>query len=172
MKPKVLVLILAIFAAVFALLAFRIASKNPLAARQTEPSTDRLRWHIAKAKREERQKVGISTGVSSYVGTENESIEQAFVDYTVVVAKPIAEKTYQRDDNNLRTWYKFQIVDRLTELKDSRCVDCFKLTPPSDLLPLSSNEFLIPKDGGRMVLDGVEIEQTEPGFPEFQNDQE
>ena len=170
MKRKIVVVALVAFAGIFIVIAFKVTSKTP--QKPKEPSTDRLKWHVAEAKREGRQKVAISTGMSTYLGSENASLESAFSDYTVVVAKPITKRTYQRDGNSLRTWYKFQIQEPLTQLKNPPCLGCFSLTPPSDLLPLGSNEFLVPRDGGRFVLDGVEIDQAEPGFPEFEDNQQ
>jgi hypothetical protein len=170
MKAKLLIFTPVAFAGLVALIAFSVASKNPQPPKK-EPSRDRLKWHIAQAKKEGRQRVVISTGMSTYVGGENASVDTALADYTVVVAKPIAKRTYQRDDNNLRTWYTFQILDALTEFKHPACSGCFTLTTPSDLLPLNPDELLIPRDGGTVTLDGIEIEQTETGFPEFENNQ-
>lgn len=170
MKTKVIILLSAGAVALCTLIAFETASKNQQ-QRKLEPTSGRLKWHAAEAKREGNTKVVISTNLNSYLGSENSSIEQAFVDYSVVVAEPVAKQTYEYDDNNLRTWYKFRIIDALNGLKNPACADCVTLAPPAELLPLDSNEFVLPHEGGNLSIDGIEIEQREPGFSQFQKNQ-
>jgi len=168
MKVKLLVSVLCI--GVLSLIGFKAASRNSQQPKE-EPTRDRLKWSVGEAKRQGRQQVVISAPFIDYLGAENRDIEQAINDYSVVVAQPIEKKTYQVSDNDLRTWYRFVIVEALTPLKDTACPGFLAMSQPADIRPLESNEFLPPKHGGRLMLDGVKIIQTEPGFPEFENSQ-
>jgi hypothetical protein len=169
MKIKPLVVASIIFVGIVSLIVLTVASKNQQP--KSVPSKNRIKWHAAEAKKEGQQKVTIPTGIIDYAGSENNSIEQFLSDYTVVVAKPVDQRTYQADDNTLMTWYKFRIVDALTQLKNPVCFGCLSLVPPSDIPIDFSNEFLVPRTGGTMTIDGVEINQKEDGFPEFQQSQ-
>ncbi|SRR6266404_549443 len=170
MKVKFLLLVLIVCVGCLSLIALSTASKNHQEPKKA-PTRGRLKWHVEEAKKEGRRQVIISSGILEYLGTANTDIEQAFNDYTVVVAQPISKQTYQVSDNDLLTWYRFRIVDALTALKNPACFGCLGVTPPSDIPPLDSNEFLIAKAGGRLMLDGVEVIQTERGFPEFEDNQ-
>jgi hypothetical protein len=134
------------------------------------PKRGRLQWHAAKAKKEGKQLVEIPTGITDYPGRKNKSIEQALTEYTVVIAEPTATYTNQVNDNNLLTWYKFNILDILTPVRTPPCVGCMTLTPPHEI-PINTNEVWIPRGGGTLVIDGVEIRQREPGFPPFEEGQ-
>jgi hypothetical protein len=46
------------------------------------------------------------------------------------------------------------------------------LTPPIDLPVDNATEFLVPRNGGIIRIDDVEVHQLEPDFPEFQTNQE
>src|SRR5437762_12653491 len=39
------------------------------------------------------------------------SLDEMLRDYSVVIATPIAEKSYLVDDDTIATWYKFAILD-------------------------------------------------------------
>ena len=134
------------------------------------PKRGRLQWHAAKAKKEGKQRVEIPTRIFDYLGRKNNSIEQAFGDYTVVIAESTAKRTVQVSDNDLLTWYKFNVLDVLTPVKAPPCPGCMTLQPPNDV-PINANEVWIPRNGGALVIDGVEIRQQEPGFPPFEDGQ-
>jgi len=83
----------------------------------------------------------------------------------------VGKWTYQVDDNTLITWHKFSIVDALTQFKNPICPGCLSLTAPPDIPIDFNSEFLVPRTGGTVTIDGVEVEQREAGFPDFQQNQ-
>jgi hypothetical protein len=169
MKPKLTFLVLAggvLLSIGLVRTASRVHQQQAL-----EPTQNQLQWHAAEAKSRGQNKVTIPAPITDYLGSVNPSIEQAFKDYTVVVAQVISKRTYQSDGNLLRTWYTFRIVDSLTPLKNPACLGCLSLSPPPDV-PIDYNtEFLVPRNGGSITLNGVEIEQKEAGFEQFQENE-
>lgn len=165
MKTRFLVVVSVLFVGIVTLVVWTVASKHQ---KSEVPSKNRLKWHAAEAKKSGKQRVVIPAGIRDYLGTENNSIDQVFSDYTVVVAKPVGKWTYQADDNSLVTWHKFTIVDPVTQLKNPLCPGCLSVTPPSDIPIDFTTEFLVPRAGGTMTIDGVDVEQREDGFPDFQ----
>jgi hypothetical protein len=100
-------------------------------------------------------------------GDDSEELDEAVSAYTVVIAKPIASRSYQQSGDNLITWTKFKIDESLTEIRPQRCFGCNSLDPPSDMLPLLSGEFLVPRRGGTLVQDGIQLTEVEKAFPLF-----
>ncbi|MFY9622369.1 MAG: hypothetical protein WAM70_16470 [Pyrinomonadaceae bacterium] len=168
MKTRLLVVASMLFVGIVTLIVWTVASKQQ---QSKVPSSNRLKWHAAEAKKSGKQRVVIPAGIRDYLGTENNSIDQVFSDYTVVVARPVGKWTYQADDNSLITWHKFTIVDAVTKMKSPICLGCLSVTPPSDIPVDFTNEFLVPRAGGTMTIDGVEVEQSEAGFPDFQQNE-
>jgi hypothetical protein len=170
MKTKVLGFIL-IFAALLAVGLNHTASKDRRQPPQQplEPTHDRLRWASQKARMEGIRKVTLETPIGYYLGTASAiTVDRALSTYTVVVAKPIEQRTYRETDNDLITWYKFRILEALSETKSPPCPGCQTSTPPAEMFPLQPDEFFMPKSGGNLTEDGIEIEQIEPGFPKFE----
>jgi hypothetical protein len=104
-----------------------------------------------------------------YPGSANSiDIDQALATYTVVLAKPVESRTYELTSNDLITWYKFRIIESLSTPKSPACPSCEPTSAPTELLPLKPDEFLLAKNGGQLVIDGVEIEQVERDFPQYE----
>ena len=74
-------------------------------------------------------------------------------------------------DNEITTWNKFAIDEVLSEFRQLPCPACVPPQPPLSQLPLWSGEFLIPKTGGTVNVDGVDIEQRDENFPEYEFNQ-
>jgi len=165
--PKLLVVIVASIISVFVLASTRISSRQ-----ENAPKGNRLKWYADKAKRDGKQRVVVPGLMVEHLGSAAKEIDETLSEYSVVRAKLISRHTYQLDGDNLLTWYKFSLVETLTELKTPPCPNCLSLTPPLELPFDTAKEFLIPRNGGIVAIDGVEIEQIEPDFPDFQNNQE
>ena len=167
---RFLVLMTLCLGAFLGLIAFSVGSRNRQQQKEV-PSKDRLRWHAKEAKKEGRQTVVIPTPIIEYVGSKNRGLDHILDEYTIVTAQVVATRTVQADDNNLITWYKFVITDSLTPIRTPACLSCLTLTPPSDMPIDYSREFLVPKAGGTLMVDGVTVVQREGGFPELQQNQ-
>jgi|SRR5215216_195376 len=168
MKVK-LIAIVVLAAAVVAVGVVRTAStiqKKPV------PYKDRLKSYATEAKVKGQQKVVVPAPLVEYLGGAGTiSAEQAFASSTVVVAHVISTQSYYSDDQ-ITTWNKFATDEVLSEAKDLACPGCLPLATPSTLLPLQPGEFLIPKIGGTVNIDGVEVEQPVDSFPAYELNQQ
>jgi hypothetical protein len=168
MKIKLITLI--IFTVIFAL-GLTVASKIKPAQPQ-EPDNNRLDWHVQKAKKEGRTQVEIPAPIVEYLGTDDsENPKVALSAYTVVVAEPVATKTYEQNGNELISWTKFKTTEALSDLRPSRCPNCNSLVPPPEMLPVLEGEFLLPQVGGSIVKDGVRITEKRGNYPFYVNGQ-
>ncbi len=129
------------------------------------PTKNQLQWRADKAKNEGKQKVQISSPIVEYLGSFGD-MNELLTSHSVVIAQPVEQRTYP-DGNDVLTWYRFSILESLTKLKPPVCFDCQSAIPPHDMLPLKSGEFLLSKYGGKILIDGVEIEQIDAGYPDF-----
>jgi hypothetical protein len=87
-----------------------------------------------------------------------------------VVAHLISKQsTYS--DADITTWNKFAIAETLSEAKALPCPGCVPPSPPATVLPLSPGEFLLPKTGGTVHIDGVEVQQSVDDYPEYEVNQ-
>ena len=164
LKPLAVVAI-----AVLAVFAYTTISRTK-PQRKDVPNNNRLKWYAEEAKKEGKQKEVIPAGTTDYLGTDSPDLERSLAIYSVVVARPVEKRTFESSENSLSTWYKFSIVDALTPLRDPVCFGCVTLSPPLDM-PLGEHEFVILRNGGTLTIDGVEIEQRESGFPQFNEHQ-
>ena len=167
MKIKLIAVVL-LGAGVFGVGVIRSASTIQ---KKDVPNKDRLKWYAKEAKTEGREKVRIPAPIVEYLGDAGTiTSEEAFSSCTVVIAHLISKQSYPRD-NDITTWNKFAIDEVLSEAKELPCPGCLPGDPPSSLLPLQSGEFLISKNGGKVNIDGVEIEQIDRDFPDFEPNQ-
>jgi len=167
MKTRLVAIVLLVAAAV-AVGVVRTAStiqKKPV------PYKDRLKWYANQAKNKGQQKVAVPAPLVEYLGGAGTiSAEQAFSSSTVVVAHLISKQsTYS--DADITTWNKFAIDETLSEPKDLPCPGCVPPSPPATVLPLSPGEFLLPKTGGTVNIDGVEVQQSVDDYPEYELNQ-
>lgn len=165
--PRLLVVIVASIIGAHAFASTRNSNRQ-----ENAPKGNRLKWYADKAKRDGKQRVLVPGLIVEYAGSAANEIEETLTEYTVVRARLISQHTYQLDGDNLLTWYKFSVVENLTELRTPSCLSCLSLIPPLDIPIDNASEFLVPKNGGIVGIDGVEVRQFDPDFPDFQNHQE
>ena len=135
---------------------------------QRVPTTERLRWFAQQAKNEKLHTVTIPSLVVQYNGDSTEiSLDEAIEYSSVVVAELLEKKSYEQNGNNIITWNRFRIEEVLFEASKLPCPNCVPEKPPQEMLPLQPGEFLLSKSGGKLIIDGVNVEQKESGFPEF-----
>ncbi|MFL6277829.1 MAG: hypothetical protein ACJ74G_21790, partial [Blastocatellia bacterium] len=86
----------------------------------------------------------------------------------MILAVPIEKQSLPFQDAGIRTWYKFKIVEKLShkELKPCDCMPA-DLVAPQEMFPLSANEILVPRAGGSVMVDGVEVTEDDLQFPQF-----
>ncbi|HEX8128141.1 MAG TPA: hypothetical protein VF527_03500 [Pyrinomonadaceae bacterium] len=122
---------------------------------------------LAKARGQKR--VVVSNIVPTFTQTKN--LEQALNDYTVVVVKPVEEKSSTDHRGVTSTWYKLKILERITPLKTLTCEPCYQFEQPPEDMPVGRDEVLLHKIGGVEVVDGIEAVTLEQDFPPFQKNQ-
>ncbi|HYV14268.1 MAG TPA: hypothetical protein VE980_25400 [Pyrinomonadaceae bacterium] len=165
--PKLLVALVVTIVSVFVFASTRSSNRQ-----ENPPKGNLLKWYAAKAKKDGKQKVVVPGLMVEHVGSATKEIDETISDYTVVRARLISQHTYQVDGDHLLTWNKFSIVDTLTDLKTPPSPNFLSLTPPMDLPIDYATEFFVPRTGGVIRIDDVEVHEVEPDFPEFQTNQE
>ena len=141
-------------------LAFRaqkpIAQQPPPAQvsyESADPGTLKASILAAKARGESTVELAV-IGCGWDVG----SLRTALSTDTVVLAELVGRKTYA-DTWGLRTWYRFKLKETLVEHAPPRQLSGTFQSAPSDMLPISEDEFLIQASNGRMEIDGVTVIQ-------------
>lgn len=134
--------------------------------KQENVKPNSLRWFAAKARASRKDKIFIPTPVE-YLGADSNP-DELLSHATIVIARPVASYTYAPNDEDVVTWYKFRLIEKLNE--EAPCPRCPNRTPPNEILPVNNDEFLLPKYGGTLDVDGVEVTKGESDFPPFPED--
>lgn len=98
------------------------------------------------------------------------SLDDAFARYTISVGEPVLTRSYVIDDIGIATWYTVRVSETLSQKPLFQCSNCGALSmpdPPSDLLPLNSDEILIYRPGGTAQVSGVTFNEDVEQFPAF-----
>jgi len=113
-------------------------------------------WHVQQAKKMGRKQAEIPAPVPIYAAVNG--LDDALSRFTTVVVQPIEKKSYVQDRSGIVTWYKFKVVEYLSQPPQSVCPDCLNdIIVPEELLPLQGGEFLVYINGGVVTVDGVEV---------------
>ncbi|HVF54868.1 MAG TPA: hypothetical protein VM934_01885 [Pyrinomonadaceae bacterium] len=92
------------------------------------------------------------------------SLKTALSSYWAVVASPIEKHSITKENGDIRTWYKFRILESINPQKYNRCSDCpAPAVVPAEMLPLQTDEILLSERGGTVNVEGIEI-VTPPEF--------
>ncbi len=126
-----------------------------------------VKWYARLAKAKGQNKISILPRHVTYAD-EVKDLDDAVRLNRLVLAVPIEKRAFPFEDTGIRTWYKFKIVEELTHNKVSPC-QCGPpdLVAPPEMLPLKMDEILIPRGGGSITVDDVEVIQDDPQFPQF-----
>lgn len=124
------------------------------------PADDRgsLTWQARQAKESGRAAITISTPDALWA--EPESLNDALAHTTLTLAALVATET-THTDYEIVTWRKYHILERLSSQPVVRTDPLPESVPPS-LLPIGSDEFVIPELGGTVYIDGVAITMQNP----------
>jgi hypothetical protein len=127
----------------------------------------KLSWYAARAKAKGQREVVIVAPLATYAVPRD--LDEALAYYTLVIAEPLEQKSYVEDDERtIKTWYKLKLLEELSS-PTTRCTTCPDIEPPpTDFLPLQTNEFLTSRSEGEVEVDGVRIKQNDPEFPRFE----
>jgi hypothetical protein len=122
-----------------------------------------------RAKNQGERRVTAPGKIIDYAG-ENMGLDEALQNYSVVIAEPIESRSYVTDSSDeIRTAYKFRILETLSQRNAVFCNTCPALNDVSDKLqPALYNEFLFELSGGTVTVDGVEVTMASSGIPKFE----
>ena len=167
MKIKLIIIVLLVAAAA----AIGVVRTASTIQQKQAPDKDSLKWYAKEAKNKGQKKVGVPAPLVEYLGGAGLiSAEEAFSSSSVVVAHLVSKQSTYRN-NDIRTWNKFAIDETLSEAKELLNPGYAPSSPPATLLPLSPGEFLLPKTGGTVNIDGVEVRQFVEDYPEYELNQ-
>jgi hypothetical protein len=127
-------------------------------------SSSKIKAYTQKAKKEGKTSVSVPAAMPEYIGGM-ESADDVLSNLSLVIAEAIENKTYVHEADSIVTWYKFRIVEHLSQ---HHTVTYFHPgPPPEDFLPLNEDEFLIDREGGTVIFDGVRATTVNAEFPPF-----
>jgi hypothetical protein len=172
MKAKILGCV--ILLALLTVVVYKVASKNQRQPLEGIPQKNQLRWRVQQAKKEGLDKIEVEPPLIDYLGAEESDLNEVLQWYTVVVAKPVEQRTYEQTDtgNDLITWVRFRTIESLSPLRPPRCPACNSYTVPTEMLPLQPGEFLVPQTGGEKNVEGVNVREMSSNFPPFKSNRE
>ena len=134
---------------------------------QEESKPVTLQGLAEQAKAKGKHEVTFPTGATHLYGIA-QNVDEALSHFSLVVAVVVGRESYVDDSQEIRTWYKFKIVETLRRPPNEDCSACqVALKAPEAMLPLGDDEFLVLKDGGTVVIDGVKITSFDPNFPDL-----
>lgn len=114
-----------------------------------------LRARLKKAKPNANNEVVF--GAPEPILADVSSLDEALANYSVIIALPIDAMSIQTDPRNIVTYYKFRVLEKLSQKH-------LPLTGvpenlPSELPPLKDNEIYVLEGGGSVVIDGIKVTQ-------------
>lgn len=159
----VLVLILMGFGAK-ALLTSKWQNENR--AEWTERRT--LKEIARQARAAGRQQVTVRGPFIDYAGVDMD-LKTAVQAYSAFVVEPIQDKSYVADDDLILTWWRFRILDAISEKPAVFCATCPSAPEvPEDFRAITSDELILPVIGGTVGIDGVQVTLTNNSLPPFE----
>lgn len=149
MKAKIIISSIIVLLALTSLTAFKVRSrsqKEQIEELQNAPDKGTIAWHarLAKAKGERKVVLPRPDWIAFKCYSTAENLDEALSQYGAVVAQPISYRTYivstneLYKDNEIRTWYKFRILENLSDKPIPVCRNCGD--------PDSDREKLIPQE--------------------------
>ena len=163
--PKLLAATITLVVAIlvfFGILSFQ--DKAGIERLERSPERGKLVWYAQLAKAKGQHRVDLRPTVDYAVPR---TWDDALANYHLVVAEPVYSKSYATT-YDVQTWYKLRVVEELSA-PNASCADCGStITPPAELLPVQTGEFLTAKQGGETMVEGVRVTSSDPSFPDFE----
>ena len=126
--------------------------------------TIKERVELAKLRGKKQVIVPGTISLHPVVKTADE-MDKTLSSYSLVLAERIGEIGYLGNSNTINSWYKFRLVDLITQAQPGPAFARREL--PRELFPVKNDEILVPIPGGTVTLDGVEVTQRDQNFPPF-----
>jgi hypothetical protein len=135
---------------------------------ELEKAEDRgsVKWYARLAKAKGQNRISKSAPESCYAD-DVKDLNDALRYSQMILAVPLEKQSLPYGETGVITWYKFKIVEKLShKLKPCQCMP-EELVAPQEMFPLSANEILVPRTGGSVMVDGVEVTEDDLQFPQF-----
>lgn len=122
-----------------------------------------------------RQKV-VVPGVATLYPTASsaEELNEALATHTIIIAETTQKKSHvhkvgrESPSESIKSWNKFRIIEVLHQAPPAPSFAVREI--PQELLPVGSDELLVPTEGGAVLIDGVEVVQRDEDVPAFKLD--
>ncbi len=126
---------------------------------------------IEDAKAKNQEEVRLPAPIPFYAAVS--SLDEALSHYSTVIAKPILQYSQvSPNSKEIETWYKLEVIEFLSQPKNSKCADCsFAKDVPPQLQPVQGNEIIVTRNTGSVVSDGVRVITSDLKFPDFKMNQ-
>jgi hypothetical protein len=166
-----LVIIASVVLAISILSIYQVApsGQRQQSAKEDPLEEKKITSRVKKAKERGEQEVVLYAPQVDYAGSAS-STEEILLKYSAVVAKPVEERSYVWDSSQVITWYKFQVVENISQKEYPPCPTCSSIPDemlPQELLPLKKDEILLSRFGGALTIDGVNVTTVNSDFPPF-----
>lgn len=122
---------------------------------QQQPKKGTLDWYVWDAHQRGATEVQLSEGIVQITG--DPPLEKALSNNTVVIAQQLGEAVGY-DGNSIVTFRKYRSTETIT-VQNSAINVPFPSVVPKTLLPLASDEFIVPVLGGTLVVDGITLNE-------------
>lgn len=148
------------------LTSYQLHASQQANAREVVPPNKRLEWYARKTKANGENTITLNAPFIDYPGNSMSThIDEAMSAFSTVIVEPVKQEVVANEDGDILTWYKFEIVESLSEHNAYQCAEC--PTPPVDFYPIKDNEFAMAKYGGTVTIDGVNLTMVDPTFPQL-----
>lgn len=146
---------------------FTKSKRAQLKALENAPDKGQCSWYIRQAKIKGEKEVGLPGWI--VCPPDVLDLNDALSQFRVIIAKPIERYSAFDTSWGIVTWNKFKVIEDLSSRRmdkekqygccgcdnDSDCTASF----PAALLPLESDEILLPHIGGNLLIDGIKVIQ-------------
>jgi hypothetical protein len=153
MSKLIIVLSVLILIGVGIAVTFRTPQENSEAGKSIESMARR-------AKVEGKSRITVPGPIIDYPNM-GLSLDEVLKKYSALVAEVAESTSFVLAPNDIRTAYKFRIVESLSQKPANVCETCSPLTDISDKLSTAKfNEFVLEVSGGTVTIDGVAVTMT------------
>lgn len=132
---------------------------------RAEPGT--LDWYAEQARHQGADTWEFGSGIFEYV--EPRTWDEMLATQSLVVVEPIETRSYPNHDNTgIWSWWRFRIVEVLSQQDLSSCYTCSIPTVlPADFPPAQADQIVLEKYSGSLTHNGAWLTAVEPSFPEY-----
>lgn len=144
-----------------------LRSRTPQTTAQSPEEPGSLKWYAEIAKAKGKKQITFDAGFENYAVAR--SLAEAVPYYSLVKVSLIDSVPRILDEKQIETWWRFRVVEILSEQQIVNCDRC----PPLRMPPLAlgtplQGQLLIPKKGGAATIDGVTVISSDHQLPDFE----